>query len=132
VAAGSAPHSQRAQALLALDEGATQAEAGRLAGLTRNQVSYWLRQFRQRRLDIFPADQLKPALDKPAADLPETPAAPEPPGEEEAKAAKKSKKGKPAKKKKSVTAKSKKKEGKKSKKKKTKKKKKGKKKKKKG
>ena len=49
-----APHSQRAQALLALDEGATQPEAGLRAGLTVGQVKYWLGKFRKVGLDIFP------------------------------------------------------------------------------
>ena len=55
-AAGAVPHSQRAAALLALDEGVTQAEAGRHAGLSRGQLWYWLSKFRQGRLNIFPAD----------------------------------------------------------------------------
>jgi hypothetical protein len=53
-AAGESPHNQRAQALLALDTGATQAEAGLQAGLTPGQVRYWLFKFRQERLGIFP------------------------------------------------------------------------------
>lgn len=56
IASGAAPHSQRATALLALDEGVTQAEAGQNAGLSRGQVQYWLNKFRQQRLAIFPAD----------------------------------------------------------------------------
>lgn len=56
IASGAAPHSQRATALLALDEGVTQAEAGQNAGLPRGQVQYWLNKFRQQRLAIFPAD----------------------------------------------------------------------------
>jgi transposase-like protein len=54
VAAGAAPWSQRAQALLALDEGATQSGAGERAGLTHGQVRYWLGRFRQDGLSIFP------------------------------------------------------------------------------
>ena len=54
VAAGEAPWGQRAQALLALDEGATQVEAGDRAGLTLGQVRYWLDRFRQDGLSIFP------------------------------------------------------------------------------
>ena len=58
VAAKEPPHSQRAQALLAIDEGATQAEAGTLSGLTRNQVRYWLTKFRANRTAIFPDELL--------------------------------------------------------------------------
>ncbi|MCJ7657561.1 MAG: helix-turn-helix domain-containing protein, partial [Anaerolineales bacterium] len=54
ISTGEAPHSQRAQALLALDEGATQTQAGQQVGLTRSQVKYWLGQFRRERLDAFP------------------------------------------------------------------------------
>jgi hypothetical protein len=52
------PHSQRAQGLLAINEGATQAEAGRLAGLTKGQVRYWLTKFRRDRTGIFPDELL--------------------------------------------------------------------------
>ena len=54
IGAGEAPWSQRAQALLAVDEGATQAEAGQRAGLTPGQVEYWLGKFRRDQLSIFP------------------------------------------------------------------------------
>jgi transposase-like protein len=54
ISAGSAPHSQRAAALLAIDGGATQQQAAEQTGLTRGQVKYWLSKFRQVRLDIFP------------------------------------------------------------------------------
>jgi DNA-directed RNA polymerase specialized sigma24 family protein len=67
IAAGNAPHSQRAQALLALDEGVTQSEAGSRAALTVGQVRYWLGRFRQRRLEIFPADELELAAAQPVA-----------------------------------------------------------------
>ena len=52
-AAGEAPYSQRAQALLALDQGATQAAAGRQAGLTSGQVKYCLGKFRQQGLSLL-------------------------------------------------------------------------------
>jgi len=68
------PHSQRAQALLAIDQGETQAEAGRLSGLSVGQVKYWLGKFRKDRMNIFPSES------------PET--------DPDAKAMKKSKKGK--------------------------------------
>ncbi len=60
IAVGDPPHSQRAQALLALDQGASQAEAARSSGLSAGQVRYWLGRFRQRRMEIFPADALEP------------------------------------------------------------------------
>jgi hypothetical protein len=60
ISAGSAPHNQRAAALLAIDGGATQAQAAEQAGLTRGQVKYWLAKFRQVRLDIFPQPEAAP------------------------------------------------------------------------
>ena len=54
IATGKAPYSQRAQAVLALADGASQAEAAQQSGLTENQVRYWLGRFRSKRLDIFP------------------------------------------------------------------------------
>lgn len=54
ISAGKDTHSQRAAALLAIDSGATQAQAAEQTGLTRGQVKYWLAKFRQVRLDIFP------------------------------------------------------------------------------
>jgi hypothetical protein len=59
LAAGESPHNQRAQALLALDQGATQKDAGQLAGLSQGQVRYWLGKFRHSRMAIFPEDILK-------------------------------------------------------------------------
>lgn len=58
IAAGEPPYSQRAQALLALADGADLAEAGGKAGLTANQARYWLGRFGTRRLTIFPEDLL--------------------------------------------------------------------------
>jgi len=58
ISEGDTLHSQRAQALLSVDDGATQAQAGQRAGLTQGQVSYWLGKFRKIRLDIFPEDYL--------------------------------------------------------------------------
>jgi hypothetical protein len=52
------PHSGRAQAFLAIDGGATQAEAGHQAGLTKGQVRYWLGKFRRDRMSIFPEELL--------------------------------------------------------------------------
>lgn len=61
LAAGEVPYSQRAQALLAIDVGATQTQAAQRAGLTNGQVKYWLGKFRQVRMDVFPEAVLKDA-----------------------------------------------------------------------
>jgi hypothetical protein len=100
ISTGNDLHGQRAIALLAIDEGATQAAAAQQAGLTRGQVKYWLGKFRQVRMQIFPEEVLK------AEQI-----------EKESEAA--SKAGKPKKTKKSKDKKRKKKTGKKSKKKKS-------------
>jgi CHAD domain-containing protein len=54
VAARDDMYARRAQALLALNEGASQARAGERAGLSARRVRYWLAQFRERQLGIFP------------------------------------------------------------------------------
>ena len=54
LAAGDSTYSRRAQALLALDQGATQKEAGQLAELSPGTVRYWLGRFRDMRMAIFP------------------------------------------------------------------------------
>jgi hypothetical protein len=54
LASGKSLDIQRAQALLALDEGATQAQAAQLSSLTRGQVKYLLGKFREERLALFP------------------------------------------------------------------------------
>ncbi len=59
ISTGNDLHGQRAIALLAVDEGATQAEAAQQAGLTPGQVKYWLGKFRQVRMQIFPEELLK-------------------------------------------------------------------------
>ena len=59
IATGNDLHGQRAIALLAVDKGATQAEAAQQAGLTRGQVKYWLEKFRQVRMQIFPEELLR-------------------------------------------------------------------------
>ena len=59
ISTGNDLHGQRAVALLAIDEGATQAEAAQQAGLTPGQVKYWLGKFRQVRMEIFPEQVLK-------------------------------------------------------------------------
>jgi hypothetical protein len=55
------PHGPRAQALLAIDEGATQTEAGQQAGLTKGQLRYWLGKFRKDGTAIFPHELLSQA-----------------------------------------------------------------------
>ena len=59
ISTGNDLHGQRAIALLAIDEGATQVKAAQLAGLTPGQVKYWLGKFRQVRMEIFPEQVLK-------------------------------------------------------------------------
>ena len=54
-----APHSQRALALLALDEKRTQALAAEQAGLSSGQVKYLAAQFRKLRMGIFPTALLE-------------------------------------------------------------------------
>ena len=93
IAAGEAPWSQRAQALLAVDEGATQAEAGQRVGLTQGQVKYWVGKFRRDQLGIFPEAGLPVDAEENAAKAKETP-------KQKSKKAKKDKTGKKPKKKK--------------------------------
>ena len=59
VTAGTAPHSKRAQALLALNKGASPADAAELSGLSEGQVKYWLNRFTKLGIGIFP-DVLQP------------------------------------------------------------------------
>ena len=73
-AEGDTLHSQRAQALLAIDDGNTQAQAGQRAGLTKGQVSYWLGKYRKIRLEIFPESFLKEAQADLTISKAETPA----------------------------------------------------------
>ena len=49
-----APHSQRALALLALNEGDTQGQAANKSGLSAGQVKYLVARFRNHGLEIFP------------------------------------------------------------------------------
>ncbi len=62
IATREAPHSQRALALLALNERSTQAQTAEQAGLSTGQVKYWIAKFRKQRLGIFP-DALLDELD---------------------------------------------------------------------
>lgn len=59
ISTGNDLHGQRAIALLAIDDGATQAQAAQRSGLTAGQVKYWLGKFRQVRMEIFPEQILK-------------------------------------------------------------------------
>ena len=54
IAAGDSVHSQRAQALLALDGGATQVAAAQEAGLSISSVRYWRNKFMDQGMAIFP------------------------------------------------------------------------------
>lgn len=58
ISTGDGLDGQRARALLALDDGMTQANAAAQAGLTPNQVKYCLTLFRRQRLDMFPPELL--------------------------------------------------------------------------
>jgi hypothetical protein len=58
ISTGNDLHGQRALALLAIDEGATQEQAAQRSGLTAGQVKYWLGKFRQVRMAIFPEQVL--------------------------------------------------------------------------
>ncbi len=100
ISTSEAPHSQRAQALLAIDEGATQAAAGEAAGLTSGQVQYWLAKFRKEGLAIFPEDALVEPERAAAGEAPEKKTKKGKKGKKKAKAkkGKKDKKGKKGKK----------------------------------
>ncbi len=67
IAARDDKYSRRAIALLALDEGRVQREAGKRARLSARRARYWLAQFRQRHLDIFPTRLLEAASSRPLA-----------------------------------------------------------------
>ena len=71
IATGKAPHSQRAFALLTLNQNSTQAHAADQAGLSTGQVRYWLAKFRKEGLGIFPHTLLE-ELDTEAAVEPVT------------------------------------------------------------
>lgn len=77
-------YSKRALALLAVDEGASQAQAGESAGLSERRVRYWLSEFRNRRLGIFsaalPESEQPPQPGQPVS--PEQEAGPKPPSKE--------------------------------------------------
>ncbi len=56
IACGSKRYARRACALIALHHGSTQVEAGAYAGLTDRRARYWLSEFRNKRLAIFPPE----------------------------------------------------------------------------
>lgn len=58
-ASGAAPWNQRAQALIAVNQGDSLALAAESTGLRENQVRYWLNALRRKRTDIFPEQVLK-------------------------------------------------------------------------
>ena len=77
VAARDDMYGRRARALLALDEGLTQPEAGEQADLSERRVRYWLAAFRKKRMNVFPARVLaetkpppKPAKKPPKQKIP--------------------------------------------------------------
>ncbi len=63
--AGKPAHVRRARVLLLRDQGLAPTEIGPRVKLSDGRVYYWLRAFRERRMDVFPADLLAAA--KPAA-----------------------------------------------------------------
>ena len=115
---------QRARALLAVDEGATQAAAGEQAGLTAGQVQYWVGKFRRGQVNIFPENVLDQAQQGPGKETAKADEKPKKkskkakgkkakkPKEKKAKAVKKSKKAKGAKGRSSKKSKKRKKKGK--------------------
>ena len=58
------PDAARAKALIALEQGMTQAAAAAHAGLTLPQLRYWLGRFRSRQFDCFASTQDAPVKDK--------------------------------------------------------------------
>ena len=107
ISSGNDLHGQRALALLAIDEGATQAQAGQQSGLTPGQVKYWLGKFREIRLAIFPDQVLEAAGQDPLSSQPEVTVEPTPAAEKPKKKGK-TKKAKDTKKKKAKKSKAKK------------------------
>ena len=69
-ASGEGAHARRAQALLALDRGLSQVEAGRVAGLSDRRVRYWLARYRAEGTGIYDDEAVDPgaaAVDPAAA-----------------------------------------------------------------
>ncbi|MBN1979874.1 MAG: CHAD domain-containing protein [Anaerolineae bacterium] len=83
IAARDDMYGRRARALLALDEGLTQPEAGGQADLSERRARYWLAAFREKRMDVFPARVLietepapKPVKKPPRQKIPKPPEKP--------------------------------------------------------
>lgn len=55
--------SQRAAALILLDQGTTQAETAEQSGLSIGQIRYLVKRFKEKGMEMFPADVLKKAAD---------------------------------------------------------------------
>ena len=68
ISIGDPPWSQRALALLAADDGASEEEASARSGLAPTQVRYWVRRFHAERMGAFPEDVIFPPLGEPATD----------------------------------------------------------------
>ncbi len=65
ISIGDPPWSQRAQALLAIDDGASDEEAGIRCGLASSQVRYWVRRFHAERMGAFPEEVVFPTPSEP-------------------------------------------------------------------
>jgi hypothetical protein len=59
LAVGKPPWSQRAKALLAINDGASEAVASELSQLRSTQVKFWLNKFNKEGIDIFPEPLLQ-------------------------------------------------------------------------
>jgi hypothetical protein len=59
LAAGSKPWSQRAQALLVINESASEKVASERSGLRTTQVRYWLNKYQKMGMAIFPTNMLQ-------------------------------------------------------------------------
>jgi len=106
-ASGEGLAGQRAAALLAIDGGATRAQASKQTGLTVGQIGYLLRTFRQKHLAMFP--DAEPEEDKGEKKAKKSKKGKKAKAEKKPKKPKKSKKGEKAKKDKAAKKKSKKK-----------------------
>lgn len=96
LAAGSKPWSQRAQALLAINEGASETVASGRSQLRATQVRFWLNKFNRVGMEMFPEDLLNEASDNsaPSTDTPTGEALPSVDETGKAKKLKKTKKAK--------------------------------------
>ena len=71
LAAGNKPWSQRAQVLLALDMGLSEAVASERSGLRITQVKYWLNKYQKEGKAIFPTEMFQ-GIDESAAEAAES------------------------------------------------------------